>query len=398
MNSRKTKDRFIIFNPEHDLALADGLPHFVPPASAVTFAEEAALLPLWIYGRGAVVAKPLSQSFQAILVSLDIDIQIVNEDNISSLKNIEIAPWGWDLLVREKLLKLGIEEKNLPSLLDIDNIKELSNRKLALKAHIGIIKDWPFTATLPKVATLITQVVDIKELIYENRNLIMKMPWSGSGKGLRFCKERLTPHDEGWLKNVIEKQGAAVVEKRYNVVQNFALEFCIHNHKVNFCGYSLFFTKNGAYEGNELLSDEALLSKLNAYIPKNYIIFCQDFYADFLQNEVAPFYEGFVGVDMFVYNENGQYHLHPACEINIRTTMGILAHEIEKNYIDENSEGVLLTSYSNKYSQLIDNLKNKSDKNPLVISNGKIISGVLPLIEVNEKSHYSIWIEINTND
>ena len=38
-----------IFNPEHDLCLANGHAHYVPPESAITFADRAASLMQIIY-------------------------------------------------------------------------------------------------------------------------------------------------------------------------------------------------------------------------------------------------------------------------------------------------------------------------------------------------------------
>ena len=389
-------DTLLVFNPEHDLALANGQPHFVPPSNAVVFAREAAIIPIWIYGRGTVVSEPIPKDYSQILQSLNIDIQIVNRNSIQPSHIKRIIPWGWDLLLTESLKKLGFEKNILLSESEIKKIKELSNRQLAIKANNEIAKSWNFPLSLPNTAKFVTQTTLAEDFIAKNRNMIMKMPWSGSGKGLRFCREKLTTHDKGWLKNVIEKQGGAVLEKRYSVVQDFALEFYCCNGKVEFCGYSLFFTQNGAYQGNHLLSNQTIPSKLSTYVSKEYIIFCKDFYKTFLEKEVAPYYTGFVGVDMFIYHEGNEYRLHPACEINLRTTMGLLARKITDNYINQNSEGMLLTAYSDKIGELAHILEDKKSSNPLRISNGKITSGIVPLFPVNDFSHYAIWTEIKT--
>lgn len=39
-----------LFNPEHDLALANFSPNYTPPASAALMAAELALLPAWYSG------------------------------------------------------------------------------------------------------------------------------------------------------------------------------------------------------------------------------------------------------------------------------------------------------------------------------------------------------------
>ncbi|MBQ7489805.1 MAG: hypothetical protein IJT51_04725 [Bacteroidales bacterium] len=384
----------LLFNPEHDLALANGQAHFMPPAAAVAFAREAAILPIWIYGKGFVITEPIPDSFIQFLSLLNIDIQIIDKKEIVNVLFSEINPWGWDLLLRNNLLKSGIDEKLILSIDKIEKIKELSNRKLALKAHETILKKWPFGEMLPEAAKFVTKTEESFSFFDEKMNIIMKMPWSGSGKGLRFCRGEMTAHDKGWIKNVIERQAGAIIEQRYDVKEDFALEYICKDNKVEFCGYSLFFTQNGAYQGNYLLSNDAIISKLDSFIDKKDIEFCRDFYKTFLEDEVAPHYNGFVGVDMFVYEEDNRFKLHPACEINLRSTMGILARKIADNHIDTNSSGVLLSAYSEKNGELAAALDAKQTAQPLEISNGKIISGCQPLFPVNNSSHYSIWIEV----
>ena len=46
-----------LFNPEHDLALANFSPNYTPPASATLMAAELALLPVWYSGGEPVVAE-----------------------------------------------------------------------------------------------------------------------------------------------------------------------------------------------------------------------------------------------------------------------------------------------------------------------------------------------------
>ena len=64
-------------------------------------------------------------------------------------------------------------------------------------------------------------------------------------------------------------QGGVIAEPIYNKVEDFALEFYSDGAgEVTFAGYSLFRTgKSGMYEGNYLLSNEAIRGKLSQYVP-----------------------------------------------------------------------------------------------------------------------------------
>ena len=50
-------NQLYVFNPDHDLALAHGMTHYVSPASAVQFATDAAVLPAWIFNDGYLLVN-----------------------------------------------------------------------------------------------------------------------------------------------------------------------------------------------------------------------------------------------------------------------------------------------------------------------------------------------------
>ena len=49
-------------------------------------------------------------------------------------------------------------------------------------------------------------------------------------------------------------------------------------------------------------------------------------------------YLGPVGVDMFVYHDAEGYHLNPCVEINLRHTMGMVAHAIAQRHTERHGE------------------------------------------------------------
>ena len=58
MRVHNTMSRLYLFNPDHDLALANGSKTYEAPASARQFASDLACLPLWYADAGDKVAAP----------------------------------------------------------------------------------------------------------------------------------------------------------------------------------------------------------------------------------------------------------------------------------------------------------------------------------------------------
>jgi hypothetical protein len=57
----------------------------------------------------------------------------------------------------------------------------------------------------------------------------------------------------------------------------------------------------------------------------------QEYLMEFLRNNIAGRYEGYVGIDQFVhlpFEGDDEIGFNPVVEINLRMTMGLLAHNI----------------------------------------------------------------------
>ena len=109
-----------IFNPEHDLCLANGDRNFVPPASALDFASGNASLMGILYpdARCASVADDLQP--------------LVAEGSVD-----RIVAWGWDARLKQALLKQGVPQSLLPPDEQLERIRELQHRStiLPLQPH-----------------------------------------------------------------------------------------------------------------------------------------------------------------------------------------------------------------------------------------------------------------------
>ena len=296
-----------VFNPEHDLCMANGDANFVPPASALEFGRDCAGLVDWI-------VEP---------------------------SDGKVTAWGWDSVLKKRLLKEGVPESMLPPDDAVEEIRMLSRREMAVKASVHV-NDFLSGRVSPELLGKLRPLSSVRAVSDERDivptvdcfgDAVMKAPLSGSGKGLRWARSGgLSASDLGWSRKVIARQGGLMVEKRLGIVRDFAMLFHIGQEKsdtpVSFEGYSLFFNDNGIYHGNVLASDSLIISELSNHVPESLLDNVKEALASFFRQEFLGRYEGFAGVDMCIYRDAGGFMLAPCLEINVRMTMGLLARRI----------------------------------------------------------------------
>ena len=274
-----------IFNPEHDLCLANGDRHYVPPASALAFASSACGLMGIVYPSAQCLPAPkVGEAYRR------------NNDGV-------LVPWGWNATLKADLLKQGIPEHLMPSDSTLDRWRQLQHRTTLLP--------------LQPDSRAVTDVAEVEELLALYPDMVLKAPWSGSGRGLRWVSNRLSDHDKAWLDKVVREQRCAIAEPRWSVQHDFALEYRIDESGLLFIGYSLFESANGVYRDNLLLSDDAI-SRLVGFPMSLHTLL-----DDWLKDNIVTYYQGPIGVDC-ISDKEGSYHIS---EINLRHTMGLVAHE-----------------------------------------------------------------------
>ena len=98
-------------------------------------------------------------------------------------------------------------------------------------------------------------------------NAVIKAPWSGSGRGLRFTDKEISTVHLNWAKNIIAYQMVLSLEPYYNKsAKTLAMEFYLEDNKVNYCGLSIFSSLHGAYTGSLIDSEEKKRNLLGQYI------------------------------------------------------------------------------------------------------------------------------------
>ena len=280
-----------IFNPEHDLCIANGDENFVPPRSAVGFAKE----------------------------NIDLSEHLKRPNK----QRRQIIPWGWNHALKKRLINEGIDPATLPSEEELQFIRTHSRREFALDVH-SRLSSMDSQVIGPDYRIVATSLNEIEEFISANGNAVLKSPLSGSGKGIRFVRERLSESDEGWCRRTLDKQGSVIVEQRFEIIKECAMLFECHHEGIDFIGYSLFESKHGAYSKNILASNEEIEDMIAEYIPRERLTAIRENLTVILADTLVGHYEGFLGVDQIIAQTTSSTFI-PVSEINLRMTMGLIA-------------------------------------------------------------------------
>lgn len=365
----------LVFNPEHDYALAHNDEHFMALQSAVQFAQDCAPFMHYLFkGEDNMVFCPY--------VTPNQDLSFVHPENI--------YVWGWDKVVGYQMRQAGLAENYLPAVAQMEKIRELSHRKMSIAAMDYLRQHCPHLE-IPCSAVLLEDISQVGEFIAVHPDAIFKSPYSGNGRGNLYAHGKLTPTLERQCKGVIRRQGSLLAEPLYPVVQDFAMEFSCAQNQVRFAGYSLFETRFYGYAGNVLCSDSDIERKLNQWVSTDRLVEIRENIQDFLRQNILPYYEGCVGVDMFVYDEDGVVKVNPMVEINLRMTMGMAAHTIYEYYVHPHAKGTMRIEYRANEGELFRFLSSCKMMETL---DGKWRSGIQTLTPVSEKTRYAVVVSL----
>ena len=311
-----------VFNPEHDLALAANLSNFTAPHAGRQLRADLSYIPaLWAAADDFVLVDHIEDAERRYRILMRRPFgRFLTIEMLRGYSFTAVDVWGWDKAIRAFLLRNGVSASVMPSVDEIDVIRDLSHRRQAvdLLSHLQI----PGTTGSSSVADSLQEVA---HKLDETSSVVVKAPWSSSGRGVRFISGQLNSYHEGWIRNVIERQGCVIVEPYYNKVKDFGMEFESDGMgQVRFLGLSLFQTKNGAYAGNIIASEDQKLDILSRYVPEGLILDIQQNICDILGPLYDHRYKGCFGVDMMIVRRDDGcgFLLHPCVEINLRRTMG----------------------------------------------------------------------------
>ncbi len=370
-----------LFNPEHDYALAHHDPHFMAPASAIRFAHDCALFWQHLVDEEGYIFLPYREGAQFY----DLQTRTYTEKPV---RIDRIEPWGWDKLMQYQLKDL-LTEFRIRSEEQVENTHALAHRSISIEG-MEYLREQCGHLPLPPAAELLLSETEVARYIAAHQEVILKSPYSGNGRGLLYAHQGVYSNTlRRQTTGVLRRQGALLGEPLYQHIQDFALEFHCYRQQTLFVGYSLFMTKHYGYSGNLLCSDAHIRQMLSQWISLNDLDRLQEALTQFIQLRLAPHYEGPLGVDMLIYKEGETFRINPMLEINVRMTMGMVAHRLYATKLHTESIGNLLLLYRPQQGDIVAYL---AQQMPMQCENGRWRQGTLALHPVNEQSQYALVV------
>lgn len=369
-----------MFNPETDYALAADSENYTPPMSILNMKRSLALLPALHCEVGDMIlieddaADLLDRNllFKGLLEAKH--ISIIGEQRFVDMMNtargaIDFNPWGWNKTLRNWCLNIGVNEESLPSLRALNTIRILSHRRQTIPFLSNMRDIRSDEILVPREFTDVESALDFWRA---NDTVFFKAPWSSSGRGLLYTKDLEYRHIEPWVRGIIHSQGSVMGEIAYDKKIDFATEWHCVNGKAMFLGVSTFYTSpRGKYQANIIKPQEEivgfLLANSDVHLKGNNLAAIIERQRLLLENYVAQYYTGPVGIDMMVTFDG---NVHPCVEINLRNTMGRVAIEMfnrlsdphisprELEYLSKITSGGFISPIS-----IVDNLTRDMENN-----------------------------------
>lgn len=240
---------------------------------------------------------------------------------------------GWSLDAARQMARAGFTE-NLPSDAEIERLRNLSHRRSSIHILEALNAAGLEPFPVPMETTEAEAVIEAER---QHPGCFIKSPWSGSGRGV-FCALSL---DETALRKraegIIHRQGSVIVERGLAKTMDFAALFYSHGAetkgnsrgRVEFRGFSIFKAEaRGMYSGNIVAPQHLLAEQLAQSLDMKKlmkIIACEE---KILSSHIGESYRGPLGIDMMIYDEDGETRIMPCVELNLRMTMGVAAMEI----------------------------------------------------------------------
>lgn len=355
-------NQLFVFNPEHDLALANGDSHFIAPKNIREMARDLA---------------PLLEVMEAGGLTV----------------------WGWDSAIVSRLCKMGISRTELPTEEALAALSRHSERGTAhrlLTAFHAEHSDAYYTGK----SFVVHNTGEIASYASRYGHILLKNPLSSSGKGLRHIN-----HGTDWSKSVewaealIRRHGYLTAEPYYNKVQDFAMEFYVDGNGCHSIGYSLFATdRHGRYIGSHLMSDERIEAQLASYVPRTALHELRDWIISHIMYIVpsewdTTRYPLHFGIDMMIVSDSQQlFKIHPCVEINLRLNMGIIAHETYRCLLAPEAEGMFHLVFFADTDSLCSFQCENARLFPSEYRDGKLLRGYLPLTPINSGTRHHAYV------
>lgn len=411
MNGNLVSPDIFLFNPSCDFAVGSGSPYWQPGKLIRTMEYDLGNLSQFLCKPGDMVLTPRLPSPHLIKAISHAGFQVPQfvEFNTHGLthpvpeKYVNwLRPWGWSPVTHRQLspFKPNCSRDFLASPMSVWNpqLRKSFSRDTAAAALHLILKEDSHPSFMDPVCQprICRNLSDLEPLAALWGKLMLKMPWSSSGRGLQPIT-KFPPHPSliQRISGMIRAQGHILAEPLHQKVADLAFLYEVTGDKITFSGYSRFFTDNkGQYKGNYLNGWPASFPEEI----KNFAAMVEDFLPElhirvFERLKICDQYRGPIGVDILIFKDiNGHLKINPLQEINWRYTMGNISLNIEKT-LHRQSCGVLGILFDPR-TQFRETAQMMYKTNPPILRRDKISSGYLPLTEFTSENHFGAYIRV----
>jgi len=275
------------------------------------------------------------------LEELAADGQLKPESLLRDRKLAELRPWAWcpPAVRLFAPLEAGLPA-GAPGLAEVWNpqIRAIHSKSTHQALLAEFLQEHPWEAADPDVVgRTIHDIGELPGMVEAFRrmgfaNVALKSPFAAAARGNRRWEGEL---ERAWAAEVIERQGALVVEPWLDRVWDFSVQYEMGDDGLRHLDF-IRLENNPRGQFRAVASGPRLTRALDPDSAK----FIHSTVFPLYQGELATFLErslrvvgfrGAVGVDAFVYRDlAGNLRFKPIVEINPRYTMGRIVHEIRK--------------------------------------------------------------------
>ena len=410
------KPDIYIFNPTCELAVANGSSNYMASAKLRRFENELSTLPWILAGRKDIVLvnQIISNQFSDQLDSAGFQLPSFREF-ASSLDDSEflsrekgfLFPWGWSPATHKLLspLKSGCcpEFQNSPVANWNGIHRELYSRKTALEVLKNILTDCKSDdllsfSELPEICTTHEQIIALQ---HRWGKIVVKAPWSSSGRGLQVLRpNEYNQTNRQVISGFLKQQGFVMCEPWHHKVLDLSFQFFSYgNGKIEYRGLTTFSADpKGHYIGTFIQElPPKLQPELKEFLDKNLPELERSLLQVLRLSHYSTAYYGWLGVDALVYkSEKGKLKIHPCLEINCRFTMGAIALNL-RNHLATGSTGEfkIMNGKAGDFALMVEEMQKKE---PLIIEYGKGVSGFLSVTPILPESSFGAYISVKCPD
>lgn len=399
------------FNPTCELAVANGSEHYMAPEKLRVFEDELSYLPAFLAQPDDIVLvkKQVSYDFQKQLndVGFRLPESMTKEELFALSEDMHLGrifPWGWSPAAHNYLSCFkpycdGVF-KSSPVFNWKPDHRELYSRKEGLHIFNSVIQlsgeNWILsTDDIPVVCTEHEEIIELQK---KWSQIVVKAPWSSSGRGLQILRpNQYNRTNRQIISGILRQQGMVTVGPWHEKILDLSFQFFSNGDgQVFYQGMSCFSTDDfGRYLGNNIEElPEYIDPVVHEFVEGKKEIIKDYLLCALMESRYATDYYGWLGVDAIIFkNESGNLIFHPCIEINCRFTMGAVALKM-REYIDHRASGKFIV-YLGERGLFKDFCAEMSKNSPLHMLNGKIDRGFLALTPVDGEARFGAYLSVN---